>query len=223
MKKALGAAFAALLLGGVTAVTPVGAQNRGAEPGKFDHYVLSLSWSPSYCATEGASERSIQCSRPYAFLVHGLWPQYVRGYPEFCRTRESDRVPDSLVRDYLDIIPSPGLIGHQWRKHGSCTGLDQRSYLDLSRDAWSRVKIPDEFVLPKAPIMISPRELERRFISVNQGLTTGAISVSCDRRYLREVRICLSKDLEFTPCEDVDRKSCRLDHVLMPPVRPARR
>lgn len=219
MIKRLGAAFAALLLCTATAASPAVAQHRGAEPGKFDHYVLSLSWSPSYCATEGASERSIQCSRPYAFLVHGLWPQYERGYPEFCRTREPDRVPDSLVRDYLDIIPSPGLIGHQWRKHGSCTGLDQREYLELSREAWNSVAIPDVFRLPEAPIMISPRQVERAFIDANKGLTPDAIAVTCDRRYLREVRICLSKDLEFTPCEDVDRKSCRLNHALMPPVR----
>lgn len=222
MKKAMGAAFAALLLGGAMATAPAIAQNRGAEPGKFDHYVLSLSWSPSYCATEGATDRSIQCSRPYAFLVHGLWPQYQRGYPEFCPTRESDRVPDSLVKDYLDIIPSPGLIGHQWRKHGSCTGLNQGDYLALSRQAWGQVEIPDEFILPQAPIMISPRELERYFMAANDGLTSDAIAVTCDRRYLQEVRICLSKELTFTPCEDVDRKSCRFDHVLMPPVRSAR-
>ena len=56
-------------------------------PGEFDFYVLSLSWSPSFC--EAASERGrsgrsqdVQCGgRPFSFVVHGLWPQYERGFP----------------------------------------------------------------------------------------------------------------------------------------------
>lgn len=222
MIKAAGAILGALFLLSSPLLSPADAQQRRHVSGDFDHYVLSLSWSPTYCATEGAGERSIQCSRPYAFMVHGLWPQYERGYPEFCRTRESDRVPDRLAQQYLDIIPSPGLIGHQWRKHGSCTGLSQAEYLALGRKAKNAVRIPDEFVLPARPIVISPREVEQKFIAVNQGLRPDAISVACDRRHLTEVRICLSKDLQFTRCEEVDRKSCRLDRVLMPPVRISR-
>lgn len=40
----------------------------------FDFYVLSLSWSPSYCEAEGTDASRQQCaaSRPYAFVVHGL-------------------------------------------------------------------------------------------------------------------------------------------------------
>ena len=67
--------------------------------------------------------------------------------------------------------------------------------------------------------MISPREVEQKFMAANKGLRPDAIAVSCDRRYLREVRICFSKDLKFTRCEEVDRNSCRLDRTLMPPVR----
>ena len=59
---------------------------RQNEPGKFDYYVLALSWSPSYCqaAQERAPNRAPdqQCSgRPFSFVVHGLWPQYERGFP----------------------------------------------------------------------------------------------------------------------------------------------
>src|ERR1700676_4796019 len=58
-------------------------------PGEFDFYVLSLSWSPSFC--EEASERGnegrsqVQCGgRPFSFVVHGLWPQYEHGFPDYC-------------------------------------------------------------------------------------------------------------------------------------------
>ncbi|NUR13135.1 MAG: ribonuclease T, partial [Bradyrhizobium sp.] len=53
-------------------------------PGEFDFYVLSLSWSPSFCeeAAERGGRSQIQCSgRPYAFVVHGLWPQDENGFP----------------------------------------------------------------------------------------------------------------------------------------------
>src|ERR1700742_1117182 len=56
-------------------------------PGQFDFYVFSLSWSPSFCESGGGRGNSDeQCNRgrPFAFVVHGLWPQYERGFPENC-------------------------------------------------------------------------------------------------------------------------------------------
>src|ERR1700712_5920775 len=95
--------FSRLILLGVVAAAamatagPAPAQDRRQNaPGEFDFYVLSLSWSPSFC--EAASERGnsgrsqAQCGgRPFSFVVHGLWPQYERGFPEYCQ-RPSARV-----------------------------------------------------------------------------------------------------------------------------------
>ena len=63
-----------------------GAQDRWQNaPGQFDYYVLSLSWSPSFCETATGNARRQQCgARPFSFVVHGLWPQYERGFPESC-------------------------------------------------------------------------------------------------------------------------------------------
>src|SRR6188768_4245397 len=71
-----------LLAGGAAAQDP-----RQNEPGKFDFYVLALSWSPSYCEQAGDRKSAQQqCgARPFSFVVHGLWPQYERGFPEFCQ------------------------------------------------------------------------------------------------------------------------------------------
>jgi ribonuclease T2 len=67
--------------------------------------------------------------------------------------------------------------------------------------------------------MISPEELEADFIKANPGLTATAISVICDSRRLNEVRICMGKDLQFRACEENDRRACKREQVLMPPVR----
>ena len=98
---------------------------RQNEPGKFDFYVLALSWSPSYC--EAAGERGTppqqQCgARPYSFVVHGLWPQYENGFPEFCQN-PAPRLDRNIVSSMLDLMPAPRLIFHEWDKHGICSGL----------------------------------------------------------------------------------------------------
>jgi ribonuclease T2 len=84
------------------------------EPGQFDFYVLSLSWSPSFCAA--AAERNFgrrpsqQCSgRPYSFVVHGLWPQHEKGFPEYCQV-PAPRLNRNIVSSMLDLMPAPGLI-----------------------------------------------------------------------------------------------------------------
>ena len=64
-----------------------------------------------------------------------------------------------------------------------------------------------------------PAEVEEAFIKANPGLSHPAIAVTCNRKRLSEVRICLSKDLQFRACEEIDRRACRRDQVTMPPVR----
>lgn len=192
-------------------------------PGQFDFYVLALSWSPSFCEAEaerGNAERSkIQCGeRPFSFVVHGLWPQYDSGYPEYCQ-RQPEWVDRSTVSSMLGLMPAPGLVVNGWKKHGTCTGLKPRAYFETVRRARAAVKIPEELLQLAKPKMISPEELEADFIKANPGLTASAISVTCDTRRLSEVRICMSKDLQFRSCEENDRRTCKRDQVLMPPVR----
>lgn len=186
----------------------------------FDFYVLSLSWSPSYCEAEGADANRQQCAsgRPYAFVVHGLWPQFERGYPADCPTADPD-VERAIVSDILPIMPSAGLIRYQWRKHGSCAGLSQEDYFEVLRAARTRIAIPAEFQRLGAYRTVRADDVEAAFLRSNQGLAKDGVAVTCDRRYLREVRICLTKGLEFRACPEIDRRDCRLDRAVMPPVR----
>ena len=187
-------------------------------PGAFDFYVLSLSWSPSYCEAEGERANRQQCAeeRDLGFVTHGLWPQHERGWPEYCASREPDRVPDALVARYLDLIPSAGLIGHQWRKHGTCTGLAQTDYLATVRAARNAVSLPAALADTKARQRVDPDEVERDFLAANPGLAADGIAVTCESGLLREVRICLTKALAFRACPEVDRRACRAPGTDMP-------
>ncbi len=205
-------------------IGPVSAQDhRQNAPGEFDFYVLALSWSPSFC--EAASERGdgrraqVQCGgRPYSFVVHGLWPQYERGFPEYCQ-RPAPRLARNVMSSMLDLMPAPGLIYNEWDKHGTCSGLPARAYFESIRKARAAVKIPEEFLQLSEPKTVAPGEIEEAFIKANPGLSSSAISVTCDSKRLSEVRICMSKDMQFRACEETDRRACRRDQVVMPPIR----
>ena len=204
-------------------VAAASAQDRRQnQPGQFDFYVLALSWSPSFC--EAAGERGTppqnQCgARPYSFVVHGLWPQYERGFPEFCQV-PAPRLNRELMRSMLDLMPAPGLIYNEWDKHGTCSGLGARPYFDTLRKARAVVKIPDAYIELKSPLTVTPDEVEEAFVQANPGLARDAIAVTCDNRRLREVRICFNKELGFRSCPEIDtRGACRLERMIMPPVR----
>ncbi len=194
---------------------------RQNQPGQFDFYVLSLSWSPSFC--EAAGERGTppqqQCAaRPYSFVVHGLWPQYEKGFPEFCQ-QPAPRLDRNIVSSMLDLMPAPRLIFNEWDKHGTCSGLSPNAYFESVRRARALVKIPDAYIEPKALLTVTPDEVEEAFVAANPGLARDAIAVTCDSRRLSEVRICLGKDLRFRACPEIDARACRRDKIVMPPVR----
>jgi ribonuclease T2 len=151
-------------------------------------------------------------------VVHGLWPQYEHGFPNYCQ-RPSPRLDRNIMSSMLDLMPAPGLIFSEWDKHGTCSGLGARAYFETIRKARSAVKIPADYLELAAPKTVAPADVEDAFIKANPGLSSSAISVTCDSTRLSEVRICLSKDLQFRSCEEIDRRACRRDQVLMPPVR----
>lgn len=194
---------------------------RQNQPGQFDFYVLALSWSPSFC--EAAGERGTppqqQCgARPYSFVVHGLWPQYEKGFPEFCQV-PAPRLDRNIVASMLDLMPSARLIFNGWDKHGTCSGSSANAYFENVRKVRALVKIPDAYIDLKESLTVTAEEVEEAFIHSNSGLTRDAIAVTCDRRRLGEVRICLGKDFKFRSCPDVDARACRRENIVMPPVR----
>ena len=196
------------------------AQQRN-QPGRFDFYVLSLSWSPSFCkeSEERGRPSNEQCrGRPYSFVVHGLWPQYERGFPRDCQV-PAPRLDRELTTSMLDLMPAQGLIYHEWDQHGTCSGLAAQAYFDLIRKAREAVKIPESYAAPRTTLTVTPDDVEEAFVKANPGLSRAAVSVTCGSTRLSEVRICMSKDLKFRDCDEIDRRACRRDKLLMPPVR----
>lgn len=182
-----------------------------AQPGVFDYYVLALSWSPEFCHSHPSSP---ECrTGHFGFVLHGLWPQYVNGYPEHCSTEPGLSNPAGMT----DIMPDASLVEHEWSAHGTCSGLDAEAYFRQVRQAYDSVKIPPRLSSPTQMFSISPQELKEEFVAANPGLRAEDVTVSCGNNYLTGVSICLSKQLHPRACEAL--RDCRANSVRVAPVR----
>ena len=213
--------FFAVLLGAFGAAE---ARHRGhngnGTPGEFDYYLLSLSWSPAYCLdSPGAAE----CNGPrrYGFIAHGLWPQNERGHPENCNVHRE--VPEDVVQSIADFMPARGLVYHEWSAHGTCSGLEPADYFALVRQAYRSVNIPSALTAPHAEIEQSTNAIADEFLRSNPRMPQQSVLVTCTRQQaprLREVRVCLGRDLAPRACsQDVLREACRAPELIVPPIR----
>lgn len=192
----------------------------GEKAGNFDYYVLSLGWSPNWCALDGDARGDDQCDarHDYGFTLHGLWPQYESGWPSYCRTTERDPTKAETAA-MSDITGSGGLAWYEWKKHGRCSGLSSAAYFDLARRAYGSIAMPKVFSnLPKE-IALPASVVEDAFIEANPGLPRDAITVTCQQGMIQEVRICLMTDLQPRRCGADTIRDCRLKDAVMEPVR----
>ena len=189
------------------------------QAGKFDYYVFSLSWSPEYCAGTQGGGNSTQCNggRQFGFVVHGLWPQNERGYPQSCSS--NSRVNKEMILRMLPIMPSEQLIRHEWKKHGTCSGLSASQYFEKVEDAYALVTIPPPYKNPRDAMSVEPRQLKNDFVAANRNFDEKNFAIMCRGRFLSEVRVCLDKDLNPRACGADIRDSCRAEKVILRPVR----
>lgn len=183
----------------------------GSASGKFDFYLLNLSWSPEFCATHPGSS---ECAAHPGFIVHGLWPQNADGsYPEHCDTEPGPTDP----AEWTDVIPNVGLIIHEWQTHGTCTGLGADDYFATVRKAFHEVKIPSSIGAGSEETMMPPHAILDQFARANPSFPRASLALSCGNNRLTAVEVCMSKDLQPEACSGV--RSCRANAVKITPQR----
>lgn len=217
----MSARLSATLLAGLLGGWLSGAAQAGDVPGRFDFYVLALSWSPDYCAAR--PQDAEQCGRPYGFVLHGLWPQYQRGYPADC---SSEPLQPQIERQFAGLYPSRKLYRHEWQKHGSCSGLTQPQFHQLAASLKARVRIPAAYLAPAQPLRRSLPQLKADIAAANPWLPASAISVACSGagRFLQEVRLCVDKQgAAAVTCSEqmqhAEARSCGQPDLLVRSVR----
>ena len=188
--------------------------------GQFDYYVMALSWSPNWCEIEGEAKGSDQCDarHDHGWILHGLWPQYHRGFPSYCRT--SERAPSrGQTNAMADIMGTGGLAWYQWKKHGVCSGLSSAEYYELSREAYASVQRPEVFRKLTKDIKLPASVVEDAWLKANPQLEADGITITCRQGHIQEVRVCLSRDLEPVPCGQDVVRDCRMKDAVFTPVR----
>lgn len=209
-----------LIPAALLALVTTSANAEGEKAGQFDYYVMALSWSPTWCALEGDARQSPQCkdNANFGWVLHGLWPQYHRGWPSYCPTVE--RHPSrQMTAEMADIMGTPGLAWHQWKKHGTCTGLSASAYLQLSRDAYASVTRPAIFRQLDKSVKLPAAVVEDAFMKANPTLERDMVTVTCRQNRIQEVRVCLSKDLSPVPCGRDVVRDCQMKDALFDPMR----
>ena len=192
----------------------------GEPAGDFDYYVMSLSWSPNWCALEGDARNDPQCDdgTGTTFVLHGLWPQYESGWPSYCRTSERDPSRGETAA-MADVFGGAGSAFYQWKKHGRCSGLSSADYFKLARRAYQTVRISDVFPRIDRDLKVPAEVIEGAFLDANPGLARDQVTVTCRSGMIQEVRICLTKDLQPRRCGTDTIRDCRLPDAILEAVR----
>jgi ribonuclease T2 len=182
-------------------------ETQGAQgiPGQFDYYLLSLSWSPTYCLTH-PYDRAQCAGKGYGFVLHGLWPQYESGgYPQDCAATPLDPQAAAIGNS---LYPSPKLAAHEWARHGGCSGMDAVSYFRAADRATAAIRIPSMLEAPASVGQMSAEQIGAAFQTANPTLPAHALTVACSHGRLMEVRVCLTRELTVRPCGRGVRSSC---------------
>ena len=182
-------------------------QARVAAP--FDFYLLNLSWSPEFCHSHPSAP---ECATHATFVLHGLWPQNSDGsYPHHC----SDAPGPADPSKHSDLYPDASLLEHEWRTHGTCSGLSPDAYFTAARKAFQSVRIPPRLGSLTTQISMPPNQILDLFAAANPQIPRSAMALSCGNNYLTAVEVCLDKNLSPMACSGV--RSCRANTVRIPP------
>ena len=194
-------------------------QALNGKAGVFDYYLLSLSWSPTYCLTHSSDKAQCGASRKgFGFVLHGLWPQYASGgYPHDCTTNE--RLTSEAAKFGETIFPSPKLIEHEWEKHGTCNGTDALTYFKTADQVRTSVKVPADLEAPTQTHDMTVPTLISDIVAANPGMPSSAVVVACSGPELSEVRICFDRKLSPQACGKGVMSSCRKGAIRVRAVR----
>lgn len=151
-----------------------------------ENLVLAFYWWPQNCRQATGADVA-GCHAGFGLRVHGLWPDGAgTSYPQFCRAAPALDIAE--VRRNWCNTPSPGLLQHEWVKHGTCHWPDAATYFAEERRVAATITLPD---LDRPPVATAGA-VRDAMIAANPTLPRAALFVGTDRKqWLTEVRICL--------------------------------
>jgi ribonuclease T2 len=207
-----------LILLGVSVTVRTEARSKKPQKGAFSYYMLVLSYAPDFCNQSGVDKDPRECGagKGIGFVVHGLWPQgaTTRG-PENCGSPGT--IPADIIQTMLNYFPTESLIQHEWKTHGTCSGLPVAAYFAAVKKVRDSVTIPASLT-SSSPQTLAPGNIESKVAAANPGIPATAIRTSCyPDKELQEIRVCFSKGLSPQACGSSAGR-CSLPSVNLLPV-----
>jgi ribonuclease T2 len=181
----------------------------------FRYYVLSLYWLPTLCIESPDSDECRGSTRN-GFIVHGLWP--VLDFKSPTRCGGAGVLSDSLVDSLKDLLPTRRLVEREWNVYGTCTGQAPEGYFTLLRQAYDSVRVP-RVLGGGGGQTLNLGQIIKAFTNADHGLPAQAIVLTCSDNpaRLREIRICLAKNLASNYCSGETLGAvCRVPSIEVP-------
>ncbi|RKF22327.1 ribonuclease T [Altericroceibacterium spongiae] len=174
-------------------------QEGPSRPKRVNGYTLALSWSPEFCQAHEDDDRYWrQCSGQagrFGFIVHGLWPESDKGFPQYCATRP--KLDRKEAARNLCMTPSTRLLAHEWLKHGTCMSRSPETYFKITRILWNSLRWPDFDRLSRTD-SLTAGEIRQIFADANPYWEPSHIGLVIDRKgWLEEMRLCYG--MNFMP------------------------
>lgn len=186
---------------------------RARQRARFDFYLLALTLEPAFC--EDGNQRIGQCRALDAaafartpLVLHGLWPEGLRpgSYPRDCPGPRLWLEP-ALRAELGRWMPGmrEGLDRHEWRSHGTCSGLDDDAYFRAAIDGTRRANAAlGDALRQNAGRAVSAAQLRAAADRAQPGFGAQVVFVCRSLRsddpakrrrpHLVEVRVCLDDD-----------------------------
>lgn len=178
-----------------------------ARPAPFDFYLLAMTLHPAFCA-DGHSRKAECRARAGMLAIHGLWPESLRpgAYPRDCPGPRL-ALGRPLAAELRPLMPgmADDLHEHEWRRHGTCSGLDDDEYFRHTLTLARRI---DHALSSRLTSLsgrsVSAAELRRHVEQVAPGMAD-TLTFHCrtlrdaprehrGQAYLVEIRQCVDDD-----------------------------
>jgi ribonuclease T2 len=100
----------------------------------------------------------------------------------------------------LCTTPSPGLIAHEWAKHGTCMVATPKAYFAQSSAMFRAIHLPDMAALARRP-HLTVGDLRTAFATANPRYPREAIGLLMrEGTALQEVHLCHDQTMHPAPC-----------------------
>jgi ribonuclease T2 len=212
----------------------------GSKSVNYELYTFESFWLGTTCKFAPCLANETDFASHNFFNIHGLWPDYLVGYPAYCDNSSIYQAEDialslqGLMKVYWIGMneSSDQFHAHEWSKHGTCWNdpIQTQNQTTMMNDYFSAAiavafKIDMYSTLANAGIIPSetPYTYDQFSNALNNSWGPGSFGLDCQtdtsgNQYLNDINICLSLDYSIVSCPTYVTESCVQGNIYYIPI-----